>query len=356
MATTQVTTTSDSAPGVTYKYLAQWLKEAAKYTPYSQFATKVTYSRGMGSQIKRRRYPNLDSTPFTLAEGVPPAGKRIQKADILLNVDQYGDFIGLSDRLMLESADNMRDVGQFLLGRQAGEMNDQIARDILAAGTHALYAADSIGGIQTTGRTAVAGAVNAVLLDKLYRALLLNESRPWTSKMKAGTGVGTEPIAECWPVIVHPRVAVDLPSMLGSDFIPVWKYSGGEAFAGEEGSYRNFRFIRASAKFGKTWADSATAAGVTVNTAGGFVSTTGTYADVYAMIAIGQDAYDMVDIMPSKDQKREERNVEMRFSELGSGGTSDPLGQVATVGWKMYQGVKIKDQAQLYRCEVLANY
>ena len=77
-------------------------------------------------------------TPLT--EGVTPTGKEMNVTKIEATVKQYGDFIELSDLLILTAIDNNIVEATTLIGSQAGRTLDTISREVLAAGTNVQYA------------------------------------------------------------------------------------------------------------------------------------------------------------------------------------------------------------------------
>ena len=67
-------------------------------------------------------------------------------------------------------------------------------------------------------------------------------------------------------------------------------------------------------------------------------------ADVLATMIIGKDSYGCVDVGGSG-------NVKMIVKQLGSGGSTDPLDQRATAGWKALFTAVILEQLAMVRIE-----
>jgi len=91
------------------------------------------------STIKFRRYGNLSAATTALTEGVTPAGSAMSVTDITATVAQYGDFVTFSDVVSYESKDPILTEFAEILGDQAGDTLDQLARDVIAAGTTVTY-------------------------------------------------------------------------------------------------------------------------------------------------------------------------------------------------------------------------
>ena len=66
-------------------------------------------------------------------------------------------------------------------------------------------------------------------------------------------------------------------------------------------------------------------------------------ADVYATLVLGKNAYAVTNI--------EGNGAETIAKQRGSGGTTDPLNQRATVGWKANRAVAILVQQNMIRVE-----
>ena len=106
--------------------------------------------------------------------------------------------------------------------------------------------------------------------------------------------------------IIHPNVAYDI--MRDPEWISASQYAGSmQIFEGEIGRIGKVRFVESTeAKiFEKGGAES---------------------VDVYSTLVLGANAYGTTEISGG--------GLEMIIKQLGSGGTSDPLNQRATTGWK----------------------
>ena len=66
-------------------------------------------------------------------------------------MQQYGDFIQMSDMLDMTALDNTVVQATRLLGAQAGLTLDSVAREVLNGGTNVLYAPKVVDGVENAG-------------------------------------------------------------------------------------------------------------------------------------------------------------------------------------------------------------
>jgi len=183
---------------------------------------------------------------------------------------------------------------------------DIITRDVLAAGTTVQYA---------NGRTSRSEITATDLLTvdevrKAVRTLKRNNVKPVDGRN--------------YVAIVEPGTTYDLQS--DAKWEEPSKYSKAEQiWSGEIGRLYGVRFVETS--YAKKF-PGAGASGI----------------DVYATLVLGKDAYGMTDVESSGAVK----NI---IKPHGSGGTSDPLNQRATSGWKALFTVKILQQLAILRIE-----
>lgn len=107
---------------------------------HDQFADTYDIPKNGGKTIEFRKYDNLKPALTPLTEGVTPNGNKLNVTKINSTVDQYGDYITLSDMLTLTAIDNNVIQATKKLGSQAGLTLDCITRDVLCGGTAVFYA------------------------------------------------------------------------------------------------------------------------------------------------------------------------------------------------------------------------
>lgn len=270
------------------------------------------------STIKFRRYGNLTAATTALVEGVTPAGSSMSVTDVTATVAQYGDFVTYSDVVDYESKDPVLTEFAMVLGDQAGDTLDQLARDVLAAGSTVKF----VGQVERTAITTT-DLITATVVRQAVRTLKTNKARRVTTMISASTDVATEPVAASYIGICHPATTYDLQDETG--WVPVEKYSSTtKVMEGEVGKLHEVRFIETTNA--KVFED------------GGHSS-----IDVYATIILGAEAYGVTRISGESL-----RNI---VKPLGSAGTADPLEQRGTTGWKATFVAKILNDDFMIRVE-----
>jgi len=287
---------------------------------HDRFAQIRDIPRNNTNIAKFRRYNSLAPNITPLNEGITPSGTSLSVTDVPATVLQYGDFVTISDFLQLTTLDPILLETAAVLGEQAGRSLDIITRDIINAGSVVAYA-----GTNRTKRVQVAAGdvISTTLVEKAVLTLKNANVRKITKMVSPSTGYETRPINEAYVGITHPEIAVKIKAFNG--FVPIEKYaSQADVMPGEFGAYGEVRFIETPAA--KIFS-SAGASGI----------------DVYTVLIMGDGAYGVTRISGESL-----RNI---VKPLGSAGTSDPLDQRATSGWKATKAAVILNQDCLYRIE-----
>lgn len=317
----ELTTTTQIPAEVSNYYDRTLLVRVTPLLVHTKWAQIRDIPRKAGTKIiKFRRYGNLAANTTPLSEGVTPDGKQLSVTDITAEALQYGDYITVTDVLDFTTQDPELTEAAQVLGDQAGDSLDQLARDVLAAGTNVRYA-----GTGHTDRNQVAAGelITTDLIDKSVRTLKNNKARKLTQMVDASSGYATAPLNACFIGIVHPNTSYTLKGLTG--FVKVENYANkSSVMEGEIGSYGEVRFIEST--------------NAKVFTGAGASS-----IDVYATIIFGSNAYGVSRISGEAMQ-----NIVKPF---GSAGTADPLNQRATSGWKATFITKILNNDFLIRIE-----
>lgn len=294
--TPQTTTDPGMSAEMKMFYNKNLIKMARPNLVHDQFGQKKPIPKNNGKEVEFRKYDSLPKADTPLTEGVTPKGQKMNVTTISAVVKQYGDFIPLSDMLIMTTLDNNIIEATDLLGDQSGRTLDSITRDVLAGGTNVMYA----GGKESRAELAEG---DMLTVDMCFRAAALLKGM--NAKKINGSYVG----------IIHPYVAYDI--MSSPEWIDVQKYSNATAiFEGEIGKIAGIRFVESTeAKIWKSEEDNCPTHQVEeVNVP---------YA-VFSTLFIGADAYGVTEI--------ESGGLQTIIKQLGAG--DDPLNQRATVGWK----------------------
>lgn len=290
---------------------------AAPELIHDQFAQTRDIPANNGKTIEFRQFDPLPEITTPLTEGVTPAGQSLTVNASTATVSQYGGYVTTSDVLDMTALDPVVNEATKLIARQAGETLDTITRDIINAGTNVMYAQ----GNATARPTSRAGVTytsatnnNNLTVDDIKLAVR-------ALKRQDAPKINGDYVA-----IIHPDVAYDL--MKDPEWLSPKQYvDTQDIYNGEIGKLYGVRFIEN------------TRAKVFKQPTGSGSDT----KDVYSTLVIGDDAYGTTKVANG--------GLQHIVKPLGSGGSSDPLNQRATVGWKAIKTAKILVQQYMIRIE-----
>ena len=233
--TVNVTTDSGlSAENKTF-YDRALIEEAQPNLIHGQFGQKRPIPRNGGKRIQFRRYASLPKALKPLTEGVTPEGRKLSATALEAEVNQYGDFVCLSDVLDLTAIDNNVLEATKAVGRQAGLTLDTITRNVLQSGTNVYYCPKAAANGQTTPVTDRSG------LDKTC-VLTVDVVKKVAAMLKAANAPR---IAGDYVCILHPYVAYDI--MSDPHWEDMHKYCSPEnMYEGEIGRIAGVRFVETS--------------------------------------------------------------------------------------------------------------
>lgn len=282
---------------------------------HDQFAQKRPIPANGGNAIEFRKVDPLPKALEPLTEGVTPDGQKLTITTVSAPVAQYGGYVELSDMVLLTAIDNNLVIAAKQLGAQAGKTLDTITREVLAGGTNVQYAEG-----QVASRAALVGGKatgnHYLTVDAVRRAV---------RQLKKNDA---EPIDGAYIGIIHPDVAYDL--MNDPKWVNVKSYSDPDGiYEGEIGKIEGVRFVETSeAKvFEKAGAEG---------------------RDVYATLILGDNAYGTTEVAGG--------GLELIVKQLGSGGSSDPLNQRASVAWKATKAAVRLQEAYMVRIETTSTF
>lgn len=313
-------TTKTQVANINSYYDRLLLIRAQAFLVHTKWAQTRNIPMNNSNVIKFRRYSNLSAATTALTEGVTPTGSQLSVTDISATVQQYGDYILLTDKLTMETEDPIRAESVDILGYQASLTLDNLCRDVLVAGTNVTYAGS---GHTLRSQVAATEVITTATITTAVETLKAANARYVTSFVDPTTGINTTPLPPCFIGICHVYTTKTLEAMTG--WTKVENYSSSVArMEGEIGKYSNVRFVETSQ--------------AKVFTGAGASS-----IDVYATLIIAQDAYGTTAINGNAL-----RNI---VKPLGSAGTADPLEQRETSGWKATFVAKILNDDFITRIE-----
>ena len=232
-----------------------------------------------------------------LTEGVTPEGRKLSATALEAEVNQYGDFVCLSDVLDLTAIDNNVLEATKAVGRQAGLTLDTITRNVLQSGTNVYYCPKAAANGQTTPVTDRSG------LDKTC-VLTVDVVKKVAAMLKAANAPR---IAGDYVCILHPYVAYDI--MSDPHWEDMHKYCSPEnMYEGEIGRIAGVRFVETS--------EAAVYKGAGDECPEGLA--------VFGCLLLAEGAYGVTEVTGG--------GLQTIVKQLGSAGTADPLDQRSTRG------------------------
>lgn len=310
----QVTTTPGLSPTMQTYYDKRLLEIAKPNLVHQQFGQKRPIPKNSGKVIQFRKFANLPTITTPLQEGVIPDGQNLSMTEITAQVEQYGGYVAVSDKLDLTAIDPIIDEAIDLLGMQAAESIDEVTREALVVGTNVQYANGRL------SRSAITSSdvLTVTEIKKAVRTLKRNLAQPFNVNGKG-----------YYIAIVHPDAVYDL--MSDPLWIDVSKYAAAEQiFNGEIGKLFGVKFVETTK-------------------AKKFIGAGANGIDVYATLVFGQNAYGVIDVTGSG-------GIKTIVHDASSGGTSNPLNQYSTIGWKVEAyAAKILNDLWIVRIEHAAS-
>ena len=295
-----VTTQESMSPTMKTFYDTTLLENARENMVFTQFGKKQPMK---GNKVEWRKYNTFAKALTPLTEGVIPTGQTFGMTKIEGETTQHGDFTAVSDRLELESFDDVIFGATEEMGAAEGETYDTLTRNILVAGNSVRYCPN--GDSEVTSR---AGITDACVLTPD----VVNKAHTWLKKNKAPKINGS------YVALIHPSVAYDLRN--SDEWKEYHKYNDvAPIFKGEIGELHGVRFVETNEA--KIWKE-------------GDVS-------VYATLFLGKDAFGIL------DPEGEGMEMIIKTKEQIGG----PLNQFGTIGYKFCHGAKILYQERMLRVE-----
>lgn len=315
---TNTTGTSTLSAEMKTYYDKELLDEAEPELVHDQFGQERNIPKNGGKTIEFRKFSSLPKATTPLTEGVTPDGKTLTVTASTATVNQYGDYVAISDQLELTAIDNTLVETVALLGSQAGRTLDTVTREILNAGTNVMYAPK----LAANGTETAVASRAAITTECKFTPTVVARA---AAILKAANAKKIDGSYVC---IIHPYLAEELMAEAGKAWIDIVKYKDTEKiYNGEIGKLFGVRFVESTEA--KIWK------GTTDNAADGVA--------VFSALFIAANAYGKTSINGG--------GLETIIKQLGSAGTADPLNQRSTAGWKATKTAKILTQEYMLRVE-----
>lgn len=311
------------------------LEEAIPLLTFRKFGQKRFLPKNQGKTIRFTRWGRFAAATTPLVDGITPAGKRLTQSDVTATLAQYGDYVLITDQVVMTAIDSYLSEAVRILGNQQGETVDRLAANMMLTGSNAVYADSVTPGTAATSRDEVAGKITNSMLKKAVQTLQVSMAREIREQVNATVKYGTSPIRKAYIGICHVYSMQDIEDLNG--FIPVRKYANqADVMEGEFGEVNGVRFI-ATTQAPELLGSGANGTGI---------RETANAADIYPTFIFGRDAYGEVPLSNNSSAiiiKAPKPNDDTN--------TNDPLNQRSTVGWKTMTTFKILNDLWLVRLE-----
>lgn len=305
------------------------LKRAVPGIVTERTAQVKTAEQRKGKTITFRRYEKLEAATAPLMEGVTPSGKQVSYTDVSVTLEQFGDYIEITDVIVDTHEDPIESEFKTILSEQMKETKETLNFDVLKGGTGVLYT-------NGTARNAVNTVIDRGDIRRAVRDLRGANCSFFTEILDGSPKVGTTPVASSFFAFSHTDAQADIENITG--FKAVHEY--GDSMKGVEyevGAASNVRFILTT--LCTPWADAGAAGSTMLAT-----TAAGTAVDVYPLIIVAPDAWGVVPL-----RGKDSGNVAVVNPKPVAG---DPLGQRGTLGWKMWHAGLILDDNRMLRVEM----
>lgn len=382
------------SPEMKVYYAERLLRKAGPKLVHEQFGKSAPIPARKGDRAEYRIRKTMGKASKPLVEGVTPAPEKMTIVPIYADVEQYGSWIGLTDKISLVAIDPLVSEATMACSEQASLTLDTVVREVINSGTSVSFAKKNNGtenASETAGRYEIDKTCLLTVADVFKMAAFL---RAKNAPTKDGYFVA----------IAHPYVIYDL--MMGAPdktWKDVMSYAKPEnMLKGEVGELGGVRFVQTSeakifkgAPLAANGEENLTVKSVadnviTVNEAlseneldGRFVlannnlyevkdntATTITVEAVYSAGEISKDFTEGATVYPGEGGKNNcavfstlfiagseaygvvdigGKGAEIIAKPLGAG--DDQLNQRSSVGWKAYKGAVILHPEYMIRYE-----
>lgn len=323
-------------PRIGFMAEKKMLEHAEPILVLNKFAMSKPLPKNVGTAVKFRRPVPLALALTPLTEGVTPAQTTFAYEDININVNEYGAWMGLTNKITDLHEDPVGSDMAMLAGEQAAETIEMVMHGVVTAGTQRILANGS-------ARTDVNTGLTLALVRQAVRTLRRQRAKKLTSILASSPNYATRAVEAAYVAICHSDLDYAIRSLAG--FTPVAEYGQRQPLCPEEiGSVEDVRFITYPLFAPFMGAGSLTVNGM-INSAG----SGGNRVDVYPILVLGKDAFGAIALKGSSEFGGAIKPI---VRQPGTADSNDPLARSGSVAWKTWFGCGILNQNWMVRIEV----
>jgi N4-gp56 family major capsid protein len=243
-----------SADAVSAYIAAKTLEVAKKHMVMYQVCEKAQQPKGEGRTFQYSRFERLSLPQSALTEGVTPSGSSMSLATVTAVMDQWGDFVGVSDVSIDSVKHPVLQMAIDRLGMQAQETLDREVTKVALSGGNVYFP----NAISARGSLTTSDKASSALIGKIVSNLRSDGAMPYDGRNYIG--------------VVDPFIEDDITN--DSTFVDAAKYGEVQKLYNQEiGTWKGVRWLRSNTlPVLRLLASNATAA--TSATAGSLVAST----------------------------------------------------------------------------------
>jgi len=242
-----------------------------------------------------RRYSTLTAATVPIQDGTTPPGDALSVTDFSTQIKWYGNFVVITDQVQFTVQDRVLNEATRVLSLQLGLTIDTLIRNMMIATASSILCSNGTNGGTPT-------EITTADIKTAVRALRLGNARLMTKPIPGENRFATSPVRSSYWGFMDVSIQNDLEAC--ADFLSAANYPNPmDALEAEWGSTNNVRWLLSTNGY-----------------------STSDAIPVWSNIILGQEAYGVV--------KLGSKEAEFIVKPLGSAGTSDPLNQRGSVGYK----------------------
>lgn len=204
---------------------------------HDQWAQTRDIPQNGGKTIEFRQFDNLPKALTPITEGVTPTGNKLVAHSLTAQVDQYGDYIELTDLIRTTTIDPIVTEATKKLASQASVTLDTVTREVLHGGAAYNYCPKDNGDGTFTkieSRKDITAACR-LTVKEVFKA---------AAELKA---VDAPKIGDAYIAIIHPYIAYDLMQDAKGQWLDIQKYTNvDKIYNGEIGMLGGVRFVEST--------------------------------------------------------------------------------------------------------------
>jgi N4-gp56 family major capsid protein len=255
-----------------------------------------------------RRQENLPSDPVVLPEGADPAPVQVNKFDINVTIQEFGEVVLLSRTVVLSVEDDTANETADNLSQAMHTMLDKVTRDVMNSAVPQISCLNGVNGQPITELTDVDIQRAITYLDE-------NDTEKMTPTVEGTMRFGTGPVEPAYWVTAHVKLKPDIRSI--DSFVPTSQYGSQDpVLQAEFGAIDESRWVTSTLVYN----ESVTIPGV----------------PVYNNTFIGANAYGYVGL--------DEVSTEMILKPLGF---NDYLNRFQSMGFTAWFNAAILDDSHI---------